>query len=161
MIIFYYFSLNFCFKFLTSWNCQLRRISTYLLFFWNFHYLISYSLVFHLHSSHSWQRNSFFHVFFYFKMVANLSWLISMSISVWDTRVLMLSSLLLASIRILLWFFFLFLAMLSNFLIISVVSGKIKLKLGLSIPTGALTTLVLHQLLCLKQLKSCLCNQRL
>ena len=73
-----------------------------------------------------------------------------MSINAWDTEVSMLSSLLLANIRTLSCSFFLFLAMLSNFLIISVVRGKIKLKLGLSIPAGALTTLVLHQLLRLR-----------
>ena len=62
-----------------------------------------------------------------------------MSISAWDTKVSMLLSLLLANIRILSCFFFLFLVMLSNFLIISVVREKIKVKLGLAIPTGALT----------------------
>ena len=64
-----------------------------------------------------------------------------MSISVWGTKVSMLSSLLLANIRILSCFFFLFLAMLSNFLIIPVVREKIKVKLALAIPTGAPTTL--------------------
>ena len=50
----------------------------------------------------------------------NSSWLISMSINAWDTKVSMLSSLLLAKIRILSCFF-LFLVMLSNFLNIPVV----------------------------------------
>ena len=54
----------------------------------------------------------------------------------------MLLSLLLANIRILSWFFFLFLVMLSNFLIIPVVREKIEIKLELAIPRGAPTTLV-------------------
>ena len=49
----------------------------------------------------------------------------------------MLLSLLLANIRILSCFFFLFLAMLSNILIIPVFREKIKLKLALAITTGA------------------------
>ena len=60
-----------------------------------------------------------------------------MSISAWDTKVSMLLSLLLTNIRILSCFFFLLLVMLSNFLIIPVLSKKIKVKLGLAIPTGA------------------------
>ena len=63
-----------------------------------------------------------------------------MSINSWDTKVSMLSSLLLANIRILSCFFLL-LVMLSNFLIIPVVREKIKLKLALAISTGAPTTL--------------------
>ena len=63
-----------------------------------------------------------------------------MSINVWGTKVSMLSSLLLANIRTLSCFFFLFLAMLSNFLIIPV-REKIKVKLALDIPTGAPTAL--------------------
>ena len=54
----------------------------------------------------------------------------------------MLLSLLLANIRILSWFFFLFLVIFSNFLIIPVVREKIKIKLTLAIPTGAPTKLV-------------------
>ena len=65
-----------------------------------------------------------------------------MSISAWDTKVSMLLSLLLANLRILSCFFFLFLVMLSNFLIIPVVREKIKVKLALAIPTGAPTMLV-------------------
>ena len=64
-----------------------------------------------------------------------------MSISDWDIKVSMLSSLILANIRILSCFFFLFLVMLSNFLIIPVVGEKIKVKLALAILTGAPTTL--------------------
>ena len=64
-----------------------------------------------------------------------------MSISACDTKVSMLSSLFLAKIRILSCVFFLFLVMLSNFLIIPVVREKIKVKLALAIPTGAPTTL--------------------
>ena len=61
-----------------------------------------------------------------------------MSINSWDTKVSMLSSLLLANIRILSCFF-LFLVMLSNFLIIPVFREKIKLKLPLAISTDAPT----------------------
>ena len=64
-----------------------------------------------------------------------------MSINAWDTEVSMLSSLLLANIRTLSCSFSLFLAMLSNFLIIPVVREKIKVKLALAIPTGAPTKL--------------------
>ena len=53
----------------------------------------------------------------------------------------MLSSLLLANIGILSCFFVLFLVILSNFLIIPVVREKTKVKLALSIPTGAAATL--------------------
>ena len=57
----------------------------------------------------------------------------------------MLLSLLLPNIRILSCFFFLFLVILSNFLIIPVVKEKIKVKLALAISTilvgGAPTTL--------------------
>ena len=52
----------------------------------------------------------------------------------------MLLSLLLANIRILSCFFFLFLVMLSNFFI-PVVKEKIRVKLVPAIPTGAPTTL--------------------
>ena len=73
--------------------------------------------------------------------------------------------LLLANIRILSCFFLLFLLILTNFLITPVVIEKIKVKLVLVIPTGSPTTLPdkmiqHHYLLHLKQLKSCLCNQR-
>ena len=54
----------------------------------------------------------------------------------------MLLSLLLPNIRILSCFFFLFLIMLSNFLIIPVVKEKIKVKLALAIATGIPTMLV-------------------
>ena len=64
-----------------------------------------------------------------------------MSINAWDTKVSMILSLLLANLRILSCFFFLFLVILSNFLIIPVVKEKIKVKLALAIPTGAPTTL--------------------
>ena len=65
-----------------------------------------------------------------------------MSISACDTKVSMLLSLLLANIRMLSCFFFLFLVMISNFLIIPVVKGKIKVKLVLAIQVklGAPTT---------------------
>ena len=54
----------------------------------------------------------------------------------------MLFSLLLANIRILSCFFFLFLVIFSNFLTIPVVREKIKVKLALAIPTGAPIILV-------------------
>ena len=53
----------------------------------------------------------------------------------------MLSSLLLANIRILSCFFFLFLVILRNFSIIPVVGEKIKVKNAFAIPTAAPTTL--------------------
>ena len=53
----------------------------------------------------------------------------------------MLSSLLLASIRTLSRFFFLFLVLLSNILIIPVIREKIKVKLALAIRTVAPATL--------------------
>ena len=59
-----------------------------------------------------------------------------------DTKASMLLSLLLANIRILSCFFFLFLVILSNFLIINVVREKIRVKLALAIPTGVSTVLV-------------------
>ena len=66
-----------------------------------------------------------------------------MSINACDnTKVSMLLSLLLANIRILSCFFFLFLVMFSNFLTIPVVREKIKLKFALVIPTGAPAILV-------------------
>ena len=54
----------------------------------------------------------------------------------------MLLSLLLANIRILSYFFFLFLVIFSNVLTIPVVREKIKIKLALAIATGAPTILV-------------------
>ena len=64
-----------------------------------------------------------------------------MSFRAWDNKVSKLFSLLLANIRILSCFFFLFFVML-NFLIIPVVKEKIKVKLALAIRTRAPTTLV-------------------
>ena len=77
----------------------------------------------------------------------------------------MLLSLVLANIRILSCFFFLFLVILSNFLTIPVVREKIKVKLAPDIPIGAPTTLIEEikqtpPLLRLQQLKPCLCNQK-
>ena len=65
-----------------------------------------------------------------------------MSVSVCDTKASMLLSLLLANIRILSCFLFLFLVILSNFLIINVVREKIRVKPALAIPTGVSTVLV-------------------
>ena len=77
----------------------------------------------------------------------------------------MLLSLLLANMRILSWLFFLFLVMLSNFLIIVVAREKAEINLALAIPTGAPTALVkemidIPPLVALKKLKPCLCNQK-
>ena len=60
-----------------------------------------------------------------------------MSISVCDTKVPMLLSLLLVNIRILSCFFFLFVVMLNNFLIIPVVREKNRVKRAPAIPTGS------------------------
>ena len=108
------------------------KLLTNLLFFLNSHYLIPYFLVFDWHSSHFLSSS---HVFFSWIIALNSWWLSSISINAWDTKVSMLSSLLLANIRILLCFFFLFLVILSNFLIISVVREKINVKLALAIPS--------------------------
>ena len=53
----------------------------------------------------------------------------------------MLSRLLLANIRILSYFFFLFLVMLNNFLIIPVIREKIKVRLALATAASGPTTL--------------------
>ena len=63
-----------------------------------------------------------------------------MSVNAWDTKALMLSSLVLANIRILSCFLFLFFYV-SNFLITPIFREKIKIKLALAIPTGAPATL--------------------
>ena len=57
------------------------------------------------------------------------------------------------------------LVVLNNFLTIPVAREKIKVKLVLAIPTGAPTTLVNEEIdtppvVALKELKSCLCNQK-
>ena len=65
-----------------------------------------------------------------------------MSINACNTKVSMLLSLLLANIRILSCFFFLFLVIFSNFLTIPAVREKNKVKLAIAIPTGAPTILV-------------------
>ena len=65
-----------------------------------------------------------------------------MSASVCDTKASVLLSLLLANIRILSCFFFLFLVILSNFLIIAVVRKNIRVKLAIAIPTGVSTVIV-------------------
>ena len=65
-----------------------------------------------------------------------------MSINHWDTKLSILVSLLLERSSILSCFFFSFLVILSNFLIISVVTEKIKAKLALAIPRGASITVV-------------------
>ena len=57
-----------------------------------------------------------------------------MSINAWNTKVSMLSSLYLSSIE---FIFFLFLVMLSNFLIVPLVKEKNKVKIALDISTGA------------------------
>ena len=65
-----------------------------------------------------------------------------MSINAQNINVSMLLSLLLANIRILSCFFFLFLVIFSNFLTVPVALEKIKVKLALAIPTGAPTIFV-------------------
>ena len=77
----------------------------------------------------------------------------------------MLLSLLLANIRILSCFFFLFLVIFSNFLTIPVVREKIKVKLALAIPTGAPIILVNEiidtpPVAALKTIKILSCNQK-
>ena len=69
-----------------------------------------------------------------------------MSVSAGDIRVSVLLSLLLANIRILSCFFFFFLVIFNNFLVIPVVREKIKVKLALAIQTGASTILVNEQI---------------
>ena len=66
-----------------------------------------------------------------------------MSLSAWDTKVSMLLKFEFTFSQHKNFFilFFLFLVMLSNFLIIPVVREKIKVKLALAIPTGAPTKL--------------------
>ena len=86
------------------------------------------------------------------------SWLISKFISAWDTNFSILFNLILASITILLCFFFLFLVIFNKFFIIPVLKENTRLKLALAIPTETSITLVkkwqifLH-LLQMKQLK--------
>ena len=65
-----------------------------------------------------------------------------MFINACDTEVSMLVILLLANIKILSCFFFLFLVIFSNFLTIPIVREKNKVRLALSISTGAPTMLV-------------------
>ena len=60
-----------------------------------------------------------------------------MSINAWDTKVSILFSLLLARTSILLCFFFVYLVILINFLIIPVVKEKIKVKLAFAISARA------------------------
>ena len=103
---------------------------------------------------HIIQSNSFFFFIFHstlktflfsyssvsFKIVTNSLWLISMSFSACEIKLLMLSSLLLAIIKILSCFF-LFLIVPNNFFVIPVAKDKIKVKLAPAIPIGAPTTL--------------------
>ena len=60
-----------------------------------------------------------------------------MSFNAWDINDSMLLTLLLANIRILSCFFFFFIVIFSNFLMIPVDKEKIKVKLALVIPNGA------------------------
>ena len=85
--------------------------------------------------------NIFSYLSFYFKIVKNSLWLISMSISACDTKASIIFSLLLANIIIWSCFFFLFLVILSNFFIIPIVTEKIKVKLASAILIGAPTKL--------------------
>ena len=72
----------------------------------------------------------------------NSSWLISRSINASDINVYMLLSLFLAKIKILSFFFFLFLVTFKRFLTIAAVREKMKVRLALAIPTGAPTILL-------------------
>ena len=88
-----------------------------------------------------------------------------MSITACDINLLMVFSLFLANIRVLTCFLFLFLVMLSNFLIIPLVREKIKVKFAFTFLTGAPTTLTeeyykLHHLSQFLSLKLYLCNQK-
>ena len=65
-----------------------------------------------------------------------------MSFNALDINISMLLSLLLASIRILSCFFFLFLVIFNNIFIISFATEKIKVKLALAISTGSPTILI-------------------
>ena len=62
-----------------------------------------------------------------------------MSISAWDAKVSMLLSLLLANIRILSCFLFLFYVVLSNFFIIPVAKESTTVNPALALPAGAPT----------------------
>ena len=78
----------------------------------------------------------------------------------------MLLSLLLANIRILSCFFFLFLVIFNNFLTIPFVREKTKVILALAIPTGAPIIFINEiidtpLLVALKTIKICLFNQKL
>ena len=79
---------------------------------------------------------------FSFKIARNFSWLILRSVNARDTKVSMLFNLLLARTKMLSCFFYLFLVLLSNFLIIWVAKEKTKLKLALDITAGAPITVV-------------------
>ena len=63
-----------------------------------------------------------------------------MSINAWDTKASVLLSLLLANIRILSYFFFLFFVVFNNFFIIPVAKENTIVNPALAIPTGAPTT---------------------
>ena len=65
-----------------------------------------------------------------------------MSVNARDTKLSILLSLLLVTIRILSSFFFLFLAVFNNFFVIPVVKENNIVNPALAIPTGAPTTLV-------------------
>ena len=149
-----FFHLIFCFK-LTH---QLQTCY----FSWA-HTIQSHIFLFFLQSCTHWPYSHFllsFQSFIFFTLIiSNSSWLISMSINAWDTKVSMLSSLLLANIRILSCFVFFFLVMLSDFFIIPVVREKIKTCTCYS-NWCSNNTCKLHYLVCLKQLKSCLRNQK-
>ena len=68
------------------------------------------------------------------------SWLISLFIHALDILLSVLFKLLLAGITILLCFFFLFLVVFHSFFMIPVEKEDARLKLGLTIPTGASIT---------------------
>ena len=137
---FSFFSKSFCFTthFIHTHKKKYNFLGQNV--YWNLQPVTVYKIVtffeFTLFSSFSLTSFIFSWLSLSFKIATNSSWLIPMSMTAWDTGVSMLLSLLLASIRILLCFF-LFLVILSNFLIIAVVKEKIKVKLALAIPTRA------------------------
>ena len=127
----------------------------FLLFFFYLHYsaLFSLSFYFRWHSSHSLS-------YFCFSLIIELSspWLISMSANAWGTKVLMLSSLLLANIKILSCSFFFFLVITNNFLLFLLLKKKRKKDYYKCIasPVGAPTRLPneMIQILLLVRLKT-------
>ena len=83
--------------------------------------------------------NAFFQFSIFYKFVES-SWIISLFVNASDILLSMLFNLLLASITILLCFFYLFLAVFNSFFAMSLVIENTRLQLALIIPTGASIT---------------------